>query len=301
MRNPDVRPGLPLRVSRNLVITFVIAILIVPLGMPLAHAQTATTQIRDTKVELVAGQLLYVVTDRPSIQKVTLLGNLTTASYSRDIVFPTNEFSLGALAASKYELTVVFDYDKSYTVRLNAVGQDGVTKELVSYFVSNGSFSLDIDVTFLPKATDAPTNQSVLDRFNSWFTRFGEAFPIWVKILYLILGAQFVFVGSMWTKFEGRRRQQENSISTFDRGNLIYLWTDIVYKFLVASFLVLALIMGGQYLLVIILRFMFLIPIDLLSLWDLFVLGFAGSAALLAYLFRTFLGRSLDLKPPEDE
>ena len=50
-----------------------------------------------------------------------------------------------------------------------------------------------------------------------------------------------------------------------------------------------------------ILRFMFLASLNLLSLWDLFVVGFAGSVAVIAYLFRFTLEKIFDLKPIEDE
>lgn len=269
-------------------------------GLAVASAQTAG-QTATQKVDLYVGEVLQVYADKRSIQVVTLIGNLSTASYPQDAVFPTGTFELGASSPSKYGLKVTFSGDEPYTVRLVRAGNQRPSTELLSYFISSGDFLLEVEVTFQPKPQGSAGSQTLWEAFTSWLTRFGEAFPIWVKLLYLVLGVQFAFVGGMWIRFEGRRRQQDNVISAFDGGNVAYLWTDVVYRFLMAAFVVLAVIMGGQYLLVLILRYMFLAPVELLSLWDLFVLGFGAGIVLIAYALRTMLGRSFDLRPLEDE
>jgi hypothetical protein len=49
------------------------------------------------------------------------------------------------------------------------------------------------------------------------------------------------------------------------------------------------------------LLFMFLASPNLLSLWDLFVVGFAAGAVLIAYLVRFTFEKAFDLRPMEDD
>jgi hypothetical protein len=86
-----------------------------------------------------------------------------------------------------------------------------------------------------------------------------------------------------------------------DSGDKAYLWLDIIYKFLLASFVAIVAIMGGELILLFVLRFMFLVSLDLLSLWDLFVVGFAAGAIIIVYLIRFTLEKAFDLKPVESE
>ncbi len=76
---------------------------------------------------------------------------------------------------------------------------------------------------------------------------------------------------------------------------------DVGYKFLVVSFVSIVAIMGGELVILFILRFMFLASFDLLSLWDLFVVGFAAGAIVMVYLMRFTLEKAFDLKPVDDE
>ena len=87
----------------------------------------------------------------------------------------------------------------------------------------------------------------------------------------------------------------------FDLGDKIYLWVDIAFRFLLVSFVALGIVMGGEVLIILILRYMFLITITPLSLWNLFSLGFAFGAVAIVYLVRAGLERGFDLKPMEDE
>jgi len=87
----------------------------------------------------------------------------------------------------------------------------------------------------------------------------------------------------------------------FDVGDKIYLWVDIAFRFLLVSFVALLAIMGGEVLIILVLRYMFLITITPFSLWNLFSLGFAFGAVAIAYLVRVSLERGFDLKPVEDE
>ena len=129
--------------------------------------------------------------------------------------------------------------------------------------------------------------------------KFGEAFPFWVKALYLVLGIQFFAVGGLWIRRQTAKKEEEPQ--PLDSGDKAFLWIDVTYKFLLVSFLAIILIMGGELLGLFILRFMFLVSLDLLSLWDLFVVGFAGGILVIVYLARFTLGRVFDLKPIEEE
>jgi len=86
-------------------------------------------------------------------------------------------------------------------------------------------------------------------------------------------------------------------LSRFDRGNLLYVWSEVLYKFFITAFLVIAAVMSGQFILISVLKFMFLAQVDMLGLWDLFVLGFAAGIAAIPYGFRVCLEKSFDLKP----
>ena len=120
-----------------------------------------------------------------------------------------------------------------------------------------------------------------------------------MKGLYLALGLQFFVVGALWIARESKRK--ESAGQRLDLGDKGYLWLDIVYKFLVVSFAAIIAIMGGELLLLFVLRFMFLASLDLLSLWDLFVIGFAAGAIVIVYLIRFGLEKVFDLKPVEDQ
>lgn len=103
--------------------------------------------------------------------------------------------------------------------------------------------------------------------------------------------------GLQWIRFENCAREDDSAVWRFDRGNLVYLWSEIFWKFLLTAFLVIAAAMGGHLILVSVLRFMFLAQVNILSFWDLFVLGFAAGIAAIAYVFKLCLEKSFDLKP----
>jgi hypothetical protein len=170
-----------------------------------------------------------------------------------------------------------------------------------TYYLSGGPFELDLTIVInqhlLPEGV--VTALSPWDAFSGWMSKFGEAFPFWVKALYFLLGAQFFAVGGLWIRRETARK--ESSAQMFDTGDKVFLWVDIAYKFLLVSFLAIVLIMGGELFVLFVLRFMFLVSLDLLSLWDLFVVGFAAGVVIIAYLARFTLEKAFDLKPMEEE
>ena len=202
-------------------------------------------------------------------------------------------------------LSIFFDYPSDYQVDLFVQHADeSATTNNSTYYVSSGSLELDVNAQFSqpvspPVAITSPSATPPWQSFVSWLNKFGEAFPLWVKLVYLILGIQFLTVGGLWIRRETATKG--TGPQHHDAGDRAFLWVDVAYKFLLVSFLTIVAVMGGEVLALFILRFMFLASLNLLSLWDLFVVGFAGSVAVIAYLFRFTLEKIFDLKPIEDE
>ena len=177
-----------------------------------------------------------------------------------------------------------------------------LTTNSTSYYLSGGPSELDVSATFLPRSYTAfapASAESASASLVEWIGSYGQAFPLWVKLVYFVLGIQFFAVGGLWVRRESSRK--ESTEQQLDAGNKVFLWFDIACKFLLASFLVIIVIMGGELLVLFILRFMFLVSVDLLSLWDLFVVGFAAGILVIASLIRFALEKGLDLKPLEEE
>jgi hypothetical protein len=183
-------------------------------------------------------------------------------------------------------------------VTIAVTDSNGVRQEKASYYLSGGQLLLTAELTFeTPDSATQAGAKSVWESVQDWTTRFGAAFPLWVKLLYVALAVQFVAVGKKWIGFENQARDEDSLRSRFDRGNLLYLWSEILWKFLLTAFLVIAIAMSGQFILIFLLRFMFLAQINMLSLWDLFVLGFAAGIAGIGYALKLGLEKLFDLKP----
>ena len=282
--------------------------LLVVLVLPLAFAriQTASadqTLTRTENVVLNVGDYLVVHSDHFGIQQVFVEGNLSAATLVKPSQYPTNDFELSASAQGAYELRVIFNQSTDYNVNLFV--RDGASNTVynsTTYYISGGSFELDVDAYFNPKPLDTTIVASSLspwDSFVGWMGSFGQAFPLWVKALYMLFGLQFLAVGGLWIRRESARK--EETAQRLDFGDKAYLWLDVVYKFLLTSFVAIVTIMGGELILLFVLKFMFLVSLNLLSLWDLFVIGFAAGVVIIVYLVRFTLERAFDLKPVEAE
>lgn len=269
-------------------------------------------------IELFVGDAVVVKSDQPSIDRVFLQGNLSAASYG-PAQYPTDQFAFSSVSPGSFVLKLFFNYSYGYKVDVRTSNQTTTTNvpgrilpgvsplsqltqstNSTTYYFSGGPSELDVDAIFVPRPSGADgvyVTPSV--GFIGWSGSFGEAFPLWVKLLYLVLGVQFFVVGGLWIRRETEKRQL--SPRRFDFGDKLYLWVDIAYKFLLVSFAALGLIMGGEVLIIFILRYMFLITVAPLSLWNLFSLGFALGAAVIAYLVRAGFERGFDLKPMDDE
>jgi len=272
-------------------------VLVMALVTSLVHAETNSVE-RSESVVVHTGDWLSVSSNRESLQLVEIRGNLSATTFSSPSHYPTNSFNLTSNAQGQYLVRLTCSYPSEYDVTISVQTSDAARQEGTSYYVSSGQLLLTINLDF--KAPDPVTpiaSSSPWDSFVGWTTRFGDAFPLWVKLLYLLLGVQFAAVGYKWIGFESSARDDDSAASRLDRGNMVYLWSEICWKFLLTAFLLIAAAMGGQLILVSVLRFMFLAQVNMLSLWDLFVLGFAAGIAAIAYVFKLCLEKSLDLKP----
>ncbi|MGA2460672.1 MAG: hypothetical protein ABSF82_04565 [Candidatus Bathyarchaeia archaeon] len=253
-------------------------------------------------MQLTIRQSLVVQSDHTAIQKLFLTGNLTYMNLTKPQQYPANGFEVSATEPSSYEIRVLFDSPGDYTVNLFVKNKDsGLTRNATTYYLSSGPFELDINATFNPHPNDTipvVASEPPFQNFAKWVGKFGEAFPLWVKLLYFGMGVQFFAVGGLWIRRETSRK--ESTDQRVDRGDQAYMWVDTAYKFLLASFAAIVAIMGGELLILFILRFMFLASFDFLSLWDLFVIGFALGVIVIMYLIRFTMEKAFDMKPMED-
>jgi hypothetical protein len=277
----------------------VLAMVVLATGLTtsLAYAQTTPVE-RSESVELNTGDWLSVSSNRESLQSVEIRGNLSAAIFPSIVQYPANSFNLTSHAQGQYSVTLTFDFPSEYEVFILVRESNAARKEVNSYYFSSGGLLLTVDLDFKsPDPLTLGSHTSGWNDFASWTTRFGDAFPLWVKLLYTVFAIQFIAVGYKWIRFENEARRDKSSMSRFDRGNLLYLWSEVLYKLLLTAFLAIAAVMSGQFILLSVLKFMFLAQVNMLSLWDLFVLGFAAGIAAIAYAFKLCLERSFDLKP----
>ncbi len=280
-----------------------VLLLVVPLTFTGLHSAFADQTVTRTQAVLLnLGDTLVVQSDRSSIQQVFVEGNVTAANLSKPAQYPVNDFEIRALDAGSYQVRIIFDYPHDYTVNLFAETSDlTVPQNNATYYMSGGSLELDISATFNAQSATAVATPSISpwDSFVGWVGKFSQAFPLWVKLLYFTLGLQFFGVGGLWIRREAKKK--ESRAQRLDLGDKLYLWLDVAYKFLLVSFVAIVAIMGGELLILFVLRFMFLASLSLLSLWDLFVVGFAAGVIIMVYLMRFTLEKAFDLKPIQDE
>jgi hypothetical protein len=272
----------------------------------LAGFQTASADANLTRtqnIQLNTGDALLVQSDRASIQQVFVQGNFSATNMTRPASYPADNFKIKAFSPGSFQLKFIFDFPSEYQVKLltQASGPGSNGNNSTTYYLSSGSFELDVNVVFNAHTKTSATiltSVSPWGSFLQWIGKFGEAFPLWVKGLYLAIGLQFFAVGGLWITRESKRKEKAGQ--QFDLGDKAYLWVDVIYKFLLVSFAAIIVIMGGELLLLFMLRFMFLASLDLFSLWDLFVVGFAAGVIIMVYLIRLTMERVFDLKPVED-
>jgi len=282
-------------------IVLTLALVLILAGPQLAKADQ--TPIRSETVQLNVGDSLVLQSNRLSIQQIFIEGNLSAAIVEKPSRYPTDYLQLNSTVPSLYQLQVIFNQASDYNVNI-FIRQNGTNaiENSTAFYVSGGTFELDLNAYFNPNPTKAVlqiSSTTAWDGFANWVSSFGQAFPLWVKAIYLVLGMQFLIVGGLWIRRESAKK--EAATQQMDVWDKAYLWLDVAYKFVLASFVAIVAIMGGELILLFVLRFMFLASISLLSLWDLFVVGFAAGAVVITYLIRLTLGKAFDLKPLEDD
>src|SRR2546427_9977823 len=257
-------------------------------------------------VTLNPSNVLIVRSDQNSLQNVVVEGNISAASYSKG-PYPSANFTLASDTSQQYARAHTLQYilnmtfsngPSSYSVFVETKDPaDGSTAQVTSYYVSSGELDLTITAVFQPSPPTGPSTPIGLGSFYEWLTQFGGAFPLWVKILYSILGIQFAFVGYRWIKFEDERRRLEGHMPPFDRGNKIYLWIDVVFRILLAGFIISLAIMIGEVLVIAVAEYLFFVDLNLFSLVDFFSLFFVAALGTIIYLAREGLDKFFDLKP----
>ncbi len=278
-----------MRTTKGFLVVLVAVQLVVLL--PLAHSTLSPQE----SASLTSGDKLVIVSDQSSIQTVVVRGNLTAATWSKTNF--SKNFTLTTNSTSTYTLNIWSSYAGPYTTSINVKDRaQGSSSQVASYFVSGGDLNLTVIATF-----QAPSPGSGgalgLPSFYDWVSQFGGAFPVWVKVLYLVLGVQFAFVGFNWVKFEDERRRIEGHLPPLDNGNKIYLWTDVAFRALLVGFAVSLAVMVGETLIVGIAQYLLLVNLTIVPLLDLFSLFFVAAVAVLVYLAREGMNRLLDLKP----
>ncbi len=93
------------------------------------------------------------------------------------------------------------------------------------------------------------------------------------------------------------RRRIEGHLPPLDRGNKAYLWTEVVFRTLIAGFAISLAIMIGEVLVLLIAQYLFFVNLTLVSLVDFFSIFFVAALGTLVYLAREGLDRIFDLKP----
>ncbi len=243
------------------------------------------------------GSTLLVRADQQAIQRVIVKGNLSAANLS-SVTYPARNFTISSNASEAYTLNVYLSYPSAYTTSLSVKDQSGKPSgQLPSYYVSNGDLNLTIIANFQTSPSTGTGAPLGLSSLYEWMVQFGGAFPVWVKVLYLVIGVQFAFVGFRWVKFEDERRRIEGHLPPLDKGNKAYLWTDIAFKTLITGFAISLALMVGEALIIFIAQYLLLINLNLISLIDFFSLFFVAVVAAIVYLAREGLDRLLDLKP----
>jgi hypothetical protein len=248
-------------------------------------------------VNLYAGNKLTISSTQQSIKSVVVRGNLTAATVSNR-TYPAKNFTLTTNSTQIYTLNIWLSYPSTYTTAI--IISDpvaGSNTQYTSYYVSAGDLNLTIFAVFQPAPSNGGGVPLSWSSFFGWFSQFGSAFPLWIKALYTILGAQFAFVGYRWIKFEDDKRRVEGHLPPLDRGNRIYLWIDVVFRTLLAGFIISLALMLGETVIITVAQYLFFVTLNLFPLVDLFSLFFVAVLGLIIYLAREGLDRFLDLKP----
>jgi hypothetical protein len=248
-------------------------------------------------VNLYAGNKLIISSSQQAIKSVIVRGNLTAATVS-NVSYPARNFTLTTNSTQLYTLNIWLSYPSTYTTAIMINDpRAGSNSQYTSYYVSAGDLNLTIFAAFQPAPSNGEGVPLSWSSFFGWFSQFGNAFPIWIKILYTILGAQFAFVGYRWIRFEDEKRRIEGHLPPLDRGNRVYMWIDVAFRTLLSGFIISLALMLGETVIITVAQYLFFVTLNLFSLVDLFSLFFVAVLGLTIYLAREGLDKFLDLKP----
>jgi len=248
-------------------------------------------------VSLFVGNKLVVSSSQQAIKSVFVRGNLTAATVS-NVSYPSKNFTMTTNSTQLYTLNIWLSYPSTYypAIIINDP-TTGSNIQYTSYYVSAGDLNLTIFADFQPAPNNGGGVPLSWSSFFGWFSQFGNAFPLWIKVLYMILGAQFAYVGYRWIKFEDEKRRIEGHLPPLDRGNRIYMWIDVVFRTLLAGFIISLALMLGETVIITVAQYLFFVTLNLFPLVDLFSLFFVAVLGLIIYLAREGLDKFLDLKP----
>ena len=272
------------------------ALMITAIALLVSPAYSATMNPQEN-VNLYTGNKLIIESNQASIKSVVVRGNLSAATLSNN-VYPAKNFTLTTNSTQLYTVDVLLSYQSPYSSDIVISDPSSGSKtEYTSYFVSGGDLNLTVFASFQAAPSSGPSTPLGWSSFYGWVAQFGGAFPFWIKILYAVLGVQFAFVGYRWIRFEDERRRIEGHLPPLDRGNKTYLWTEVVFRTLVAGFAISLAVMIGEVLVLLIAQYLFFVNLDLVSLIDFFSIFFVAALGTLVYLTREGLDRIFDLKP----
>jgi hypothetical protein len=273
-----------------------LALALILLTSTIASASAATPNPQES-VSLYAGNKLIISSTQQAIKSVVIRGNLTAATISNSS-YPAKNFTLSTNSTQLYTLNIWLSYPSTYTTSIIINDpQASSNNQYTSYYISAGDLNLTIFADFQPAPSSGGGVPLSWSSFFGWFSQFGNAFPIWIKVLYTVLGAQFAFVGYRWIKFEDEKRRIEGHLPPLDRGNRIYMWIDVVFRTLLAGFIISLALMLGETVIVTVAQYLFFVTLNLFPLVDLFSLFFVAVLGLIIYLAREGLDKFLDLKP----
>ena len=257
----------------------------------------AVTPSPQENVSLYVGNRLIIGSTQQAIKSVIVRGNLTAATVSNR-TYPARNFTLATNSTQIYTLNVWLSYPSAYTTAIIINDPTaGSSSQYTSFYVSAGDLNLTIFAAFQPAPNNGGGVPFSWSSFFGWFSQFGNAFPLWIKILYTILGVQFAFVGYRWIRFEDDKRRIEGHLPPLDRGNRIYLWIDVAFRTLLAGFIISLALMLGETVIITVAQYLFFVTLNLFPLVDLFSLFFVAVLGLIIYLAREGLDKFLDLKP----
>jgi hypothetical protein len=271
-----------------------LALIILASIMSSVYAAAPSSQ---ENVNLYAGNKLIISSSQQAIKSVIVRGNLTAATVS-NVSYPARNFTLTTNSTQLYTLNIWLSYPSTYTTAIMINDpRAGSNSQYTSYYVSAGDLNLTIFAAFQPAPSNGEGVPLSWSSFFGWFSQFGNAFPIWIKILYTILGAQFAFVGYRWIRFEDEKRRIEGHLPPLDRGNRVYMWIDVAFRTLLSGFIISLALMLGETVIITVAQYLFFVTLNLFSLVDLFSLFFVAVLGLTIYLAREGLDKFLDLKP----